>query len=150
MSNCPSVANSITASLAPPPNPTLPPHHLAAEEVSSLISSRFVECVAQLLLMARGGGEGAPEPLAPWFPPKQIVEAVASLYRGSSGGQTPLAEVGGDSATETLEPTRLCVCLRSSHEGTRANLCAALCGLRPLAALHDTALSWARSPACWL
>ncbi|KAL4452130.1 hypothetical protein ABPG75_007792 [Micractinium tetrahymenae] len=65
---------------------------LTTEEVSNLIGSRFVECVGQLLLSARGGGEGAPEPLAPWFSPGQIVEAVNSLYRSSSSGQTPLAE----------------------------------------------------------
>jgi hypothetical protein len=40
----------------------------------------MIECIAQLLLMARGGcEEGAPDPRPPWFSSRVIVETVYSL-----------------------------------------------------------------------
>jgi hypothetical protein len=45
-----------------------------------LIASRIIECIAQLLLMARGGcEEGAPDPRPPWFSSRVIVDTVYSL-----------------------------------------------------------------------
>ena len=45
----------------------------------------MIECIAQLLLMARGGcEEGAPEPRAPWFSSRVIVDTVYSLSGAGS------------------------------------------------------------------
>jgi hypothetical protein len=60
------------------------PH--AAAELDRLIKQRLTECVAQMLLMARGSAEeGSPAPPAPWFSGAAVVRAVRGLAEIGAG-----------------------------------------------------------------
>ena len=62
--------------MQPPSFPAWP----AAEERDKLVAWRLVECIGQILLMARGGcQEGASKPEPPWFSCRVVVAAIYSL-----------------------------------------------------------------------
>jgi hypothetical protein len=57
---------------------------LSTEDVNRLMGRTPVEHIAQMLLLARPGGEGSAPPPRPWFPPALLVASCYSLCSKSS------------------------------------------------------------------